>query len=46
MRLHSVEVDLMDRAATAAAAAELMRRLEVTTLVHNAGSSARRSSPT
>jgi hypothetical protein len=45
MRLHSVEVDLMDRAVTAAAAAELMR-FEITTLVHNAGSSARRSSPT
>ena len=36
MRLHSVEVDLMDRAVTAAAAAELMR-FEVTTPVHNAG---------
>jgi NAD(P)-dependent dehydrogenase (short-subunit alcohol dehydrogenase family) len=36
-RLHSVEVDLMDRAASAAAAAELARRFEVTTLVHNAG---------
>ncbi|HEX2541190.1 MAG TPA: SDR family oxidoreductase [Caldimonas sp.] len=36
-RLHSIEVDLMDRAATAAAAAELARRFEVTTLVHNAG---------
>jgi NAD(P)-dependent dehydrogenase (short-subunit alcohol dehydrogenase family) len=36
-KLHSIEVDLMDRAATAAAAAELARRFEVTTLVHNAG---------
>ncbi len=36
-RLHSVEVDLIDRAATAEAAAELARRFEVTTLVHNAG---------
>ena len=36
-RLHSLEVDLMDRAATAAAATELARRFEVTTLVHNAG---------
>ena len=36
-RLHSVVVDLTDRAATAAAAADLARRFEVTTLVHNAG---------
>ena len=36
-RLHSLEVDLMDRAATAEAAAELARRFDVTTLVHNAG---------
>ena len=36
-RLHSMEVDLMDRAATVAAAAELTRRFEVTTLIHNAG---------
>ena len=36
-RLNSLEVDLMDRAATAAAATELARRFEVTTLVHNAG---------
>jgi NAD(P)-dependent dehydrogenase (short-subunit alcohol dehydrogenase family) len=36
-RLHSIEVDLMDRATTAAAAAELARRFQVTTLVHNAG---------
>jgi len=36
-RLHSIEVDLTDRAATADAAADLARRFEVTTLVHNAG---------
>ena len=36
-RLHSLEVDLTDRAATAQAAAELVRRFEVTTVVHNAG---------
>ncbi|SEA37337.1 SDR family NAD(P)-dependent oxidoreductase [Variovorax sp. YR216] len=36
-KLHSIEVDLMDRAATAQAAAELARRFEVTTVVHNAG---------
>ncbi len=36
-KLHSIEVDLMDRAATAEAAAELARRFEVTTVVHNAG---------
>lgn len=36
-RLHSLEVDLMDRAATAEAARELAARFEVTTLVHNAG---------
>jgi NAD(P)-dependent dehydrogenase (short-subunit alcohol dehydrogenase family) len=36
-KLHSVEVDQMDRAATAEAAGELARRFEVTTLVHNAG---------
>ncbi len=36
-RLHSIEVDLADRAATAQAAAELARRFEVDTLVHNAG---------
>jgi 3-oxoacyl-[acyl-carrier protein] reductase len=34
---HSIEVDLIDRAATAEAARELARRFEVTTLVHNAG---------
>lgn len=36
-KLHSIEVDLTDRAATAQAAAELVRRFEVTTVVHNAG---------
>lgn len=36
-RLHSIEVDLGDRAATAEAAAELVRRFEVDTVVHNAG---------
>lgn len=36
-RMHNLEVDLMDRAATAEAASELVRRFEVSTLVHNAG---------
>jgi 3-oxoacyl-[acyl-carrier protein] reductase len=36
-KLRSIEVDLMDRAATAAAASELVRRFDVTTVVHNAG---------
>jgi NAD(P)-dependent dehydrogenase (short-subunit alcohol dehydrogenase family) len=36
-RLHSIEVDLADRAATAQALADLVGRFEVTTLVHNAG---------
>lgn len=36
-KLHSIEVDLADRAATAQAVAELVRRFEVTTVVHNAG---------
>jgi NAD(P)-dependent dehydrogenase (short-subunit alcohol dehydrogenase family) len=36
-RLHSVEVDLADRAATAAAARELAAKFAVTTFVHNAG---------
>ncbi len=36
-KLHSVEVDLLDRAATAEAARDLARRFGVTTLVHNAG---------
>lgn len=36
-RLHRLTVDLSDRAATAAAAEEIGRHWEVTTLVHNAG---------
>lgn len=36
-KLHDVEVDLMDRAATAEAAKDIARRFEVTTIVHNAG---------
>jgi len=36
-QLHSLEVDLTDRAATALAAQELARRFDVTTVVHNAG---------
>jgi len=36
-RLHSIEVDLTDRRATAEAAREMMRRFAVTTLIHNAG---------
>jgi len=36
-RMHDIEVDLMDRAATAEAAKDLARRFEVTTIVHNAG---------
>lgn len=36
-KLHSIEVDLADRQATADAARELVRRFEVTTVVHNAG---------
>jgi 3-oxoacyl-[acyl-carrier protein] reductase len=36
-KMHDIEVDLMDRAATGAAAKELVRRFEVTTLIHNAG---------
>jgi NAD(P)-dependent dehydrogenase (short-subunit alcohol dehydrogenase family) len=36
-RLHSLEVDLADRAATAEAARELTRRFEVDTVIHNAG---------
>jgi len=35
--MHSIEVDLMDRAATAQAANELAQRFKVNTLVHNAG---------
>ena len=36
-KLHSIEVDLSDRQATGEAARELVRRFEVTTVVHNAG---------
>jgi len=36
-KLHSIEVDLADRAATAQAARELVQRFDVTTVVHNAG---------
>jgi 3-oxoacyl-[acyl-carrier protein] reductase len=36
-RLHPIAVDLGDRAATALAAAEIARRFEVTTVIHNAG---------
>ena len=36
-KLHCVEVDLMDRAATAQAAREMASRFEVRTVVHNAG---------
>lgn len=36
-RLHSIEVDLSDRAATAEAVQAVVRQHEVTTVVHNAG---------
>ena len=36
-RMHSIEVDLMDREATTAAVRNLAHRFEVTTVVHNAG---------
>ena len=36
-RLHSLEVDLTDRAATAQAAADLVQRFPINTVVHNAG---------
>ena len=36
-KLHNIEVDLMDRAATAQAMRDLVQRLAVTTVVHNAG---------
>jgi len=36
-RMHSIEVDLGDRAATAEALAEMVRRFEIDTVVHNAG---------
>ncbi len=35
--MHSIEVDLTDRSATADAVVELTRRFDVTTVVHNAG---------
>lgn len=35
--MHSIEVDLTDRSATADAVLELTRRFDVTTVVHNAG---------
>ena len=36
-RMHSLEVDLSDRQATAQAAAELTQKFEISTIVHNAG---------
>ena len=36
-RLHSIEVDLTDRDATAAAARDVARRFAITTVIHNAG---------
>jgi 3-oxoacyl-[acyl-carrier protein] reductase len=36
-RMHSIEVDLADRKATAEAAKELAQRFDVTTVIHNAG---------
>ena len=36
-RLHSIEVDLADRRATADAVRELAQRFELTTVIHNAG---------
>ena len=36
-KLHSIEVDLSDRAATGDAVREATRRFEITTVVHNAG---------
>lgn len=36
-RLHSIEVDLGDRSATAQAMLELARRFKITTVIHNAG---------
>lgn len=36
-KVHSIEVDLADRAATAQAVGELVQRFEVTTVIHNAG---------
>jgi NAD(P)-dependent dehydrogenase (short-subunit alcohol dehydrogenase family) len=36
-KMHDIEVDLMDRAATGEAVREMAKRFEVTTIVHNAG---------
>ncbi|NML45842.1 SDR family oxidoreductase [Ramlibacter sp. G-1-2-2] len=36
-KMHDVEVDLMDRAATGEAVKDMAKRFEVTTIVHNAG---------
>ncbi|VTU26949.1 SDR family NAD(P)-dependent oxidoreductase [Variovorax sp. PBL-E5] len=36
-KMHSIEVDLMDRAATSEAVHKLVHRFDVTTVVHNAG---------
>ena len=36
-KIHDIEVDLMDRAATEQAAKDVARRFEVTTIIHNAG---------
>jgi 3-oxoacyl-[acyl-carrier protein] reductase len=36
-KLHNIEVDLSDRAATSEAVREMAQRFEVTTLIHNAG---------
>lgn len=36
-KLHSIQVDLSDRAATGEAVHEMAQRFEVTTLIHNAG---------
>ncbi len=36
-KLHSIEVDLMDRGVTARAMLDLVQRFEVTTVIHNAG---------
>lgn len=36
-KMHSIEVDLMERAATAEAVQALVQRFELTTVIHNAG---------
>ena len=36
-KMHDIEVDLMDRAATKQAAGDIVGKFEVTTIVHNAG---------